>query len=1052
MSTTASVQFGEFLLDIGARELRCASEPVPIEPKAFDLLLYLIRHRDRVVSKQEILDSVWPHWFVRDSSLTSCVRRLRQALGEEGHELIKAYYGRGYRFTRDCIESGDVPESTPAPAPPPRPASYVPQPGFVGRIAEISVLRTALDRARNGQGSLVLLAGDKGIGKTRTVNFFLNSIGAADITAVVGQCVENDTAPVLWPWVQVLRACAHTVATDTAAPPLGLSAAELGALVPELADRLPLNNRPVQIRDPAHARSRLFDSVVSILARAAAQRPLLLVIEDLHWADPASLLLLELVTREIGKLPVLLLGTYRATAVSGSTTLRESLFRLRGLPEHRLVTLPALGRDDVARLIEGKLGRRPEDAVLDRLFRESEGNPFFVEHLVNYLVEIGALGGTNEGPDWEDFGVADGVHALVERRLQRRTGSCRQLLAIAAVCGRRFDVGLLTRVRAAETGQPLARVLDATLTDLDEAVVARIIEPQTNRADRFQFVHSLFRDSIYRGLGIAERSRRHRRVGEAIEAEPRRHILTRVFEMAEHFFRGATAGGADAAVRHCAEAGRLAASVFAYESAARCYTQAIDTLPLVEPPNPKREAELCVALAETHWKAGSIAACRATALRAAALARDLGEPQLLARAALSHGRTLSIRQPADTGIDEAFVHLLEEANVTLPKLDHPLRALVSARLGWAYYYRSKPLDLRESLGLDAVEMAHRLEDPEVLLDVLADAHVALAFPGRAGERLAIANELVRTSESRGETELLAHAYELQARDLLENGDLASANESMLRLERLIERLHQPYLRWIHTVWQGMGMMLAGQFRAAEASIEDALALGRQVRPDIAELYYRRQIISLRLTETRIDAVEEDLRVVAQMYPEAVAARTVIAYLNVQHGRFDAARDVLDAMLASDFAELPSDTTWLPVMSFLGEIAAALREPSSCARLYGLLLPYERHNLILGSHAVSFGGSVARILGALGAALEQWDAAQRHYDVALRRHAQMGARPWLAQTQAELAAMLLARGATDDMQRAGELLTQAEATAAALDMPGLRRLTTRLRQSSPSSAV
>ncbi len=1044
MSTTASVQFGEFVLEVGARELRCGSDVVPIEPKAFDLLLYLIRHRDRVVSKQEILDSVWPHWFVRDSSLTSCVRRLRQALGEQGHDLIKAYYGRGYRFTGDCSETGDLPEPTAAPQPTVRQATHVPQPGFVGRIAEMSVLRTHFDRARAGQGSLVLLAGDKGMGKTRTVDFFLHSLGAADVTAVVGHCVENDTAPVLWPWVQVLRACAHTVASDTTAPPLGLSAAELGALVPELADRLPVSTRPVQIRDPGHARFRLFESVVSLLARAAAQRPLLLAFEDLHWADPASLLLLEMVTREVGHLPILLLGTYRATAVSGSTTLRESLFRLRGLPEHRLVTLTPLGREDVARLLEGKLARRPSDPVIDRIFHESEGNPFFVEHLVNYLVETGTLG-EGDALDWEDFGVTEGVRTLVERRLQRRSASCRQLMAIAAVCGRRFDIGLLTRVRAAETGQPLARVLDATLTDLDEAVVARIIEPQTNRADRFQFVHALFRDSIYDGLGIAERSRRHRRVGEAIEAEPRRHILTRVFEMAEHYFRGATAGGADAAVRHCAEAGRLASSVFAYETAARCYSQAIDVLPLVEPPDPKREADLCIALAETHWKTGSIAACRATALRAASLARASGDARVLARAALSHGRTLSIRQPADTGIDESFVQLLEEANEALPAADDPLKALVSARLGWAYYYRPKPLDRRESLGLDAVEMAHRLEDPEILIDVLADAHVALAFPSRAGERLAIANELVRTSENRGETEVLAYAFELQARDLLEHGDFASANESMRRLERLIEQLHQPYLRWIHCVWQGMGMMLAGQFRAAEAAIEDALVLGRLVRPDIAELYYRRQIISLRLTETRIDAVEEDLRVVAQMYQDSVAARTVIAYLDVHHGRFDAARTLLDSMLSSDFEAIPFDTTWLPVMSFLGEIAAQLRDLPSCQRIYGMLLPFERHNLILGSHAVSFGGSVARVLGGLAAASSHWDAAARHFEFALRRHAQMGARPWLALTQAELAAMLLARAAEGDAARAAELLDTAAATATALDMPRLLRMTSKLRQ-------
>ena len=314
-----TIAFGEYQLHEGLYELRRAGTVVPLPPKAFDLLAYLLRHRDRVVTKSELLAQVWPAEIVTGSSLTSCMKTLRDRLGgdPDARGLIETVRGRGYRFSGrvDSAIAGALPTliSPPRDAP-----GATRRPVFVGRETELGRLRTALAEALAGRGQAVLLAGEGGIGKTRLVEELCDVALAGDATVLVGAAREGEGVPAFWPWVESLRTLVDVWDDVTLRELVGVGAAELAELVPAIGVRL-RDVPPAAAPGAEHARVRLFDSIRRFLAAAAGRRPLVLVLEDLHLADRSSLLLLDFLARHITRMRLLLVGTYRGTEVDRTT-------------------------------------------------------------------------------------------------------------------------------------------------------------------------------------------------------------------------------------------------------------------------------------------------------------------------------------------------------------------------------------------------------------------------------------------------------------------------------------------------------------------------------------------------------------------------------------------------------------------------------------------------------------------------------------------------------------------------------------------------------------
>jgi predicted ATPase len=495
---------------------------------------------------------------------------------------------------------------------------------FVGRQPELDRLDAALEDTLAGQGRLVLVAGEAGIGKTRIAEQLVAHARARAARGVWGRCFEGEGAPAYWPWIQMLRAYTATRPTAALRGELGPGATEVAQLLPEVAEVVPDLEPPPSL-DPETARFRLFDAVASFLRRAARETSLVMILDDLHWADRSSLLLLEHVARVLAESRVLLVGTYRDVEVYRHHPLSDTLAELIRQPVTSRLALHGLSEAEVARCIAAVSGTEPAPEVVAAVHSQSEGNPFFVGEIARLLVSEHRLGANSR----LELTIPEGVREVIDRRLNRLTESCNRLLAVAAVEGRDFDLNVVSEA----AGLPASDVLEI----LDEAVDAHLVTETGHGPGRYRFAHALVREVVYTGLRATERARLHHGVGEAIERHQQAETDARLAELAHHFLQCATIGDADKAVEYASRAGRLALDMLAYEQAAGHLEGALRALTFAHQDDGYRRGELLLVLGEAQRAAGDLAPARASYEQAATVAKRIGAAELLARAALGLG-------------------------------------------------------------------------------------------------------------------------------------------------------------------------------------------------------------------------------------------------------------------------------------------------------------------------------------------------------------------------------------------------------------------------------
>jgi predicted ATPase len=586
---------------------------------------------------------------------------------------------------------------------------------FVGREAELAALAADLDAAIAGRGGVVLLAGEPGIGKTRLARELASLAAARGVLVLWGRCWEGEGAPAFWPWVQVVRAYIQASAPAALRQDLGAGAPDITQLVPAVSERLPGVPVPPPM-EPEAARFRLFDSLAGFLRAAAGRQPLLLVLDDLHWADALSLALLRFVSRELEHARLLVVGCYRHTEVDQAPALMAAVADLSRGQRHRRLPLGGLDQPEVASFVASVAGVAPSAALAAAVYRQTDGNPFFVTEVVRLLASQGRLdagsatvlgGGLPEG-------ISEGVKAVVAERLGRLSHDCQQVLEVAAVVGRDFELRVLQPACGMDGDQLLGL--------LEEAEAARVIEPVPGGLGRWWFAHGLVREVLYESLPAARRMRLHGLVGQALEAsyaaDPGPHLA----ELAHHFVAAAPTGQVARAVRAATLAGRHALEVLAWEDAAGLFERALAALELAEQPDQRQRCELLLALGEARMAASDVAAARAAYQQAGELARQLGWPEALARAGLGLGleSTVGIVDPVEVG-------LLQQALAALGEGDSLLRARVLARLARAWLF-IRQVEQRRALSEEAVRLARRLGDLATLAAVLYDRHLAIWGP------------------------------------------------------------------------------------------------------------------------------------------------------------------------------------------------------------------------------------------------------------------------------------------------------------------------------------
>lgn len=887
---------------------------------------------------------------------------------------------------------------------------------FVGRSAELATLAGWLQSACAGQGGVALITGEPGIGKTRIAEEFTAGLINTGVRTLWGKCYEGEGAPVFWPWVQVIRALIRPLSSDALRAHLDSGASEIAAIVPAIRDQLP-DVPPAAVTDE-YARFRLFEAVTDLLQRAATEQPLVIVLDDLHWADVPSLLMLRHLATSLGNVPVLILGTYRDIDVTRGHPLADVLVALSREGSPRLM-LHGFDEEQLGEFVE-QVGRvRPAPALLTELYRQTEGNPFFAAEVVRLLardgrIDIGGETGTV---------LPERVREAIRQRLDQLSSDCQRLLGVAAVIGREFRIASLALIYRLDAMQLLPL--------LDEAETARVVNAVPGELGHYRFVHALIRETLYEELTAATRIRLHRDVGAALEAEYGPNQEPHLAELAFHWVQAAPAAGGSKAVDYATRAAERAMRLLAFEDAARHYGMALRTLLLQHPYDEVRRCDLLLALGDAHERAGDRTLAAAAFEEAAACARAIGDAARLARAALGYGGPTAVTNV----VDVATVHLLEESLELLGDTDQSLRARVLARLADEIYF-SRQHERREALGREAVAIARRVGESAALAAALNALHWSLWNPDTLDERLAVAAELLHVAENVGDTERVLLGHNWRIVDLAELGRFDEVDVEIDRLNRLAAASRQPYYVWIATLRQAARIMMTGRFEEAERLIERAMAIGQRVQPETAATYHIVQTFQLRREQGGLTA---ELEPIYRDYTGRPGATRVyhaaLAWLFAELDRADDARRLFEEMAADDFVCIERDYSWFGAMHSLAEVSTYLGDAERARRLYAMLRPYQERSILAGRFAVCV-GSAHLPLGMLATTSGAWEQAGVHFERALLTNARIGARPYLAWSRFHYARMLWLRGDPPNRLVIRELLGLALASGQEMGMTRL----------------
>lgn len=1029
------VRFGCFEFDGECRELRRDGVRVRIQPRPFSLLAHLIRNRHRLVPREELVTVLWPDTVVSEDSLASTVLRARRAVDDVGtpNHVIETCFGLGFRFVADVEELGGTGESTGS-APPlaarERLRTELP---FVGRSQEIGCLEAALEGALAGQPRAVLIAGEAGVGKTRLVQEFIRTAREGGAAARRVACWEGDTAPAFWPWISLLQSFADDRGPGVFSEVLGAESSE----VEEIARLLPSLRRTRRAvessvadldADPEAARFRMLAAVARFLGRITRDQPHVLLLEDLHWADPASLLMLRFLLGAVREERLLVVGTYRVGGIDAEEDLEAVLAELTRRPGNEHLELGGLSVREVEHYVEQATGFAPPPPLAAALHQRTGGNPFFVTQLVR-LAEQVAWGDDRCAVIEPPEGLVEGLRSVLDsmppevRRVVRHrwnglSPGCQGVLALASVAGREFPMALLAQASGLSP--------QALLEALEEATQARIIERAPGGEPAHFFGHDLVRATIYAELPETRRVQLHRDVGLALEAscagDPDRHVSA----LAHHFGEAALLLPGTKAADYAQRAGDLAWAALAYEEAAAHYERALHLLSLQPEPDLPRRAELLVRQGSALKSSGDYERYPVILRSAAVVAREAGCATQLGWAAVGLSEFDHVAQ------DRAVVGLLEEARAGLRE---PSFLQVRVLTCLAPRLAQERTRLAEELIEHAVVMARELGAPGPQAYALySRATVNRTIrPECVQERLADLAEARQLARRAGESILAyaSHIYHMQA--LLECGDGAAWEAERQAMEQATEEFASSYWRLAVPVQRAMKALFEGRCAEAEAEIQQLSPAGRAGR--MGARVGLLAMGKIRFEQGRLAELIPALEALAKQLPvEVPTFATLHTLALLEAGRMEEARAAFDRIAGHGFPELVGTPSWPLTLALCGHACVELSDAERAPVLYGLLLRL-RPLCVVGAGGAIFAGPVSLHLGRLATLLKDWDEAEVLLQEALTLCDRLRSPPWRARTLAACARLSLERG---DVRRGQALAAEASAIADRLGSLSVRR--------------
>lgn len=867
---------------------------------------------------------------------------------------------------------------------------------LVGRQRQLSETRKLIDAALAGSGGLVVVTGEAGIGKTRLVDELTGTLAALTLR---GTSWNDPGTPPFWPWTTVLRDCAAA---------LGLEIGE---------DLAPIFGRAEVIDEPDHQlRLRLFERVAAFLTAAAASRPIVIVLDDLHFADAASLDLLRFLATSQRDKAIAFVGTYRYPDLDPGLPLADVLAEV--LRVARSVPLLGLDEDEVGDLIHATTGHAPDGHLAARIRDHTGGNPLFV-------VEFAKLLALQASTDVERFPIPSTVQQVIAHRLGYISGDALDVLAQASVVGQVFTLPVLAQVMS----EPLGRIADL----LDEAVRAGLVQPLPAPAG-FGFMHALIHDVLYAGVPIGIRRARHRLVAEAIEDLYELSIDEHLDELTEHYTLALPDADDLRALQYLRRAGSRSLDMLAFEEAARRFATAVEVAATAHVDESVR-VEVLLDLGDARMRAGDWPGAVDAYEQVAMSARRRNRPEELARAALGLGAGLSgfeVRL-----FDQRQLDLLWEALHELGESDSELRTWVLARLSVAESFISDEV-VRVGRSRQAVEEARRAGNPNLLSYALSSYCDAIAGPDHTEERLMLADEMVRLGVEAHDlkSELLGRRFRAVA--LMESGDLASVEAEADAFALAAEQLGWALVQWYPLLWRGTLALVDGRVGEVEKLIREVEDIGRRGGSVNAGIVADAQRLQLLLEQGRAREAYAVLRPFLddpQGGPNAAAWRALPL---VRMGRRAEASAVIDRLAANDF-DLVMDAAWLEVIASVAEACVEVGDQNAARQLLPIIAPYADRFATGGTGAICF-GSMHRHAGLLAHCAGELDRADEHFHQALQANRRAGATLLVAHTQRQHADLLHDRGGPEDGAAANDMLGAAHDAYRQLgldhwDMPG-----------------
>jgi len=836
---------------------------------------------------------------------------------------------------------------------------------FVGRTDELGELKRLAGRAEGGQRQVVLVGGEPGIGKTSLVAEIARQVQSGGGTVLLGGCREVANAP-FQPFIEALGYYVDHAPIDELRHHVEEFGGELARLLPGLSRRVPESPSPTRSDDDTE-RFLAFRAAVGLLAAASRHQLVLLILEDLHWADHATQQLLQHLTSSPARMSVLILGTFRSSEMTPDHPLSDTLAALWRAANVSRVELGGLSRFEVEDLCRSIAGPAIDESAVEGfatdLHRETAGNPFFVGELLRHLVESGELIG-DDGTGWSSSRphlrgeLPVSLREVIGQRVHRLGTKGERVLSLAAVIGEAFELAALTQV---------ADMSPDALLDLLERAQRSSLLNESGTTGSFVFTHALIRRALYGGLRPARRRQLHARVAVALEAEKAPSAV-----LAHHFL---AAGDSELALRYAERAGYESLDVMAPAESARWLAEACSLHERLHPDEPLRHCDLITQRGISLRLAGD-PSHRLVLLEAVAAAKAAGDGRRMAVAALANTRGYYSAAGAS---DDERLEALRDALELLGFADGRLRSLLHATICSESIFGTS-LAARRSLARQAVQHARATGDPGTIIEVYNLVFEALRYPTELHDRLQETGSVLELAYQLGDPAALFWAIGNRMRTLVEAGRVEEAAEHFARMADVSSELGQPVMRWMTLFTTAMWSLLRGESTTGERLAEEAYQLGLEIGQPDAFNYYATQISHVRWQQGRLAELVELIEVGAEANPGIPAYRGALARAYCQADRGSEARQLLEEEIGREFSDLPQDLLWSYGMVTYAEAAIQLEHRDAAEILYALMAPFPDQVSYLGTTCE---GPIAHYLGGLALVLGRHDAADEHLRAATR---------------------------------------------------------------------